>query len=227
MNGPVLDRRCLRIPSLRLHNVKERKNFRPSVSPEPRHRAFRTAPVQSGGRLISRRPARRQLLFLRRRGFHRTVRRSKSPPPIFLTAPLPAGSAFYLRARRSVNLFFCAEAFFTSASRAIVLCFTSHHFAEYFGSTARRGFYPRAATPSTAFFEDREVSFSTPSAKPSLPPRPHRPDHSVRWGGRFLRPSPAPVKPFFFRSSLFSKIGMPPFRQRISGASPWGSSASL
>ena len=199
MNGPVLDRRCLRIPSLRLHNVKEQKNFRPSISPEPRHRVFQNRPRFSGRPAYIKASGTLSTSFFAAPRFFSGAPGGASRLRQFHFPTLRRGRLFNSAPGALSTSFFCTEAFFTSVSREDYLCFTSRRLNEYFVSSARRGFYPRAATPSTPFFEAPEVSFETPPRSRCRPPRPPLSDRSVRRGGRFLRLAKAPVNPFFYR----------------------------
>jgi len=196
---------------LRLHLVKEQKNFRPSVSKSVRRCRLLvlTAPRRFGEAGLYQSARRAVNLFFCGTSFF-----PKHPAEKITSANLvsrladrsvSAGPVFYLGAGAPSTSFFAPLKFFqrqaekiASALLPVDLTNTSSH---------QRGAVSTSAPPrrQPLFSRPRKLSSPTPPRSRCRPPRPQHPDHSVRRGGRFLRLWHPLVKPFFMDSSLFSK----------------------
>lgn len=185
--------------------------MRPSIGKSVRrHRLpVLTAPRRFGEAGLYQSARRAVNLFFCSPSFFRSTRRRRSPPPISFPvqriAPFQRGRFFTSTPARRQPLFFAPPKFFqqqaekiTSALLPVDLTNTSSH---------QRGAVSTSAPPrrQPLFSRPPKLSSPTPPRSRCRPPRPQPPDHSVRRGGRFLRPSPPLVKPFFTDSSFFSK----------------------
>jgi len=213
-------------PFLASSPCQRAENFRPrqqECSASPLNPSYRT-PSFRGGRLISKRPARRQPLFFAairfpgQPGGEDHLRQSRSRRP---DHSVSAGLVFYLSASAPSTSFFTAPLSLQREAEKITSALLPVNLVNT--SPRQRGAVSTSTPPRRQpLFSKHPGNPLNPPAKPSLPSAPpHIPDRSVLRGGRFVRPLPAPVKPFLTPPSLFQSPTNPPIqRPKMNPAHP-------